>query len=1093
MGVSYPGFSDRIVALAGTARCWPHGRVRLAAQIAAIESDTAFRGGDYAAPPKQGIHLFGLIWAGRLTSQQWWHDKLWKGPTWPPDDSYESVGYFSDSLFAGLDANDLILQAETWQHHDVGATPGFDGSIERALASIRARVLYLPGRTDLYFPVSDARAEARLIPHVDLGPIPSLWGHVAAAGRRSRAERYLGRTPPTSPGSGGRARPDRVVLPRRIPANQPSRDPLFEGTMSDLARLSTALEERYRIERQLGAGGMATVYLATDLKHDREVALKVLRPELGAVLGAERFLAEIKITARLDHPHILTLIDSGAEGGFLYYVLPLVRGESLRDKLNREHQLGLEEALTITRQVASALDYAHRHGVVHRDIKPENILLLEGEAMLADFGIALAVSEAGGNRLTETGLSLGTPQYMSPEQATGDRQLDARSDLYSLAAVLYEMLAGEPPVTGPTAQAMIAKLMTERPVHLRVVRSSVPEAIDAAVARALDKTPADRFASAGEFARALDAKPVAPTVVLPAPRSRRRLVVGIAAGVAVLAAVVGGFIAIGRLGARGPSFALRDRTQLTLTGSVYASAVSADGKQLAYITHNCDAKGCSYSVDVQDVGGSATHRVLEGASAAYGLEWSPDRRNLILVGTWKGRWGYYLVSALGGPPRHLSTGAAMFWAGGDSLLIGPPVTGGDSVFQVKVASIDGTVRDSIRVAGPGQGLAGLSVSPGGRWIVALVVQAGRGFWQVFDRNGKVADHVVNSCTCPGRITGDALWLTRSGVGFESIVRIGIDPSNGRLATRQDTLLSGNFNNFSVTADGSTLVIDDGTQDYSLWALGLPEALKGKFIDTERLAKASTRLGAQLSSDGGRLLLVRNRPSTAGASERRYSVVPFGGGGETPLNLPGALRSVNWVDSVTLAVSTQTATGVRIGLVDVRTGASGRSVDIPDSLVQSVVPLPDGWAWIPATLDRVVVQRGGKTAEIKKPVWFGEFNSMAADVKGQRLALLGWNAGTYDSMGVAVVSVDGGTPSMWTVSAAEQGAARFLDDGSLLFAPWDTPESALLYKVDGPGRTELLGKVPRPIAGISVSRDLKRVVVLESNYHGDAYMSRIVRP
>ena len=189
----------------------------------------------------------------------------------------------------------------------------------------------------------------------------------------------------------------------------------------------------------------------------------MLSPELGAVLGVERFLAEIKITARLDHPHILTLIDSGAEGGFLYYVLPFVRGESLRDKLNREHQLGLEEAVAITRQVASALDYAHRHGVVHRDIKPENILLLEGEAMLADFGIALAVSEAGGNRLTETGLSLGTPQYMSPEQATGDRALDARSDLYSLAAVLYEMLAGEPPVTGPTAQAMIAKLMTEQP------------------------------------------------------------------------------------------------------------------------------------------------------------------------------------------------------------------------------------------------------------------------------------------------------------------------------------------------------------------------------------------------------------------------------------------------------------------------------------------------------------------------------------------------------------------------------------------------------------------------------------------------------
>ncbi len=481
--------------------------------------------------------------------------------------------------------------------------------------------------------------------------------------------------------------------------------------LDDATRLATALEERYRIERQLGAGGMATVYLATDLKHDREVALKVLRPELGAVLGAERFLAEIKITARLDHPHILTLIDSGEAGGFLFYVLPLVRGESLRDKLRREQQLGLEEALAITKQVASALDYAHRHGVVHRDIKPENILLFEGEAMLADFGIALAVKEAGGNRLTETGLSLGTPQYMSPEQATGDRLLDARSDVYSLAAVLYEMLAGEPPVTGPNAQAMIAKLMTERPVHLRIVRGAVPENIDAAVARALDKTPADRFASAGDFSRALELKPITGTVPVAvatgaaaAAKPKRGLWIGLAAA-ALVAAVAGAFAMKGKAPAapRVESFALRDRTQLTTSGNVFVSAISADGKQLAYITHNCGTNGCSFAVDIQDVGGTATHRILDDITAGYGLEWSPDRRNLIFVGTWQGRYGYYLLSALGGTPRFLTPGAAMFYAGGDSLLVGPAGPSADSSFQVKVTSIDGTVRDSIRVAGPGTG------------------------------------------------------------------------------------------------------------------------------------------------------------------------------------------------------------------------------------------------------------------------------------------------------------------------------------------------------------------------------------------------------
>jgi hypothetical protein len=865
--------------------------------------------------------------------------------------------------------------------------------------------------------------------------------------------------------------------------------------MSDLSRLTTALEQRYRIERQLGAGGMATVYLATDLKHDREVALKVLRPELGAVLGVERFLAEIKITARLDHPHILTLIDSGAEAGYLYYVLPFVRGESLRDKLNRDHQLGLDEAIAITRQIASALDYAHRHGVVHRDIKPENILLLEGEAMLADFGIALAVSEAGGNRLTETGLSLGTPQYMSPEQATGDRLLDARSDVYSLAAVLYEMLAGEPPVTGPSAQAMIAKLMTERPVHLRVVRASVPEAVDAAVARALDKTPADRFASAGDFVRALEERGVtgsgtAQTVAVAAPRSRRRLWIGLAAALIVFAVFGAAWLlSRGRAVAAPPaSYALRDRTQLTFTGTVFVSAVSGDGKQLAFVTHNCGADGCTYAVDLQDVGGTATHRVLAGATAAYGLEWSPDRRNLIFVGTINRRWGFYLLSALGGPPRYLGPSAAMFWAGGDSLLIGPPSAAGDSVFQVRVTSIDGTVGDSIRVAGPGLGLTGLSVSPGGRWIVALVIQGSRGLWQVLDRNGTVADRVVNSCTCPGRITHDALWLTRSGAGVESIVRLDLDPATGKLAQRQDTLLSGNFNNFSVTADGATLVIDDGAPDYSLWTLGLAEALKGKFADGRRRFTTSTLVEAAMAPDGSRVLLSRRVPN----GDRRFTLLPFDGGSETVLNIPGGANGIDWADASTVRTLRRTAGGTRIGLVDVRTGAMSRTLTVPDSLIADPQPIPGGWAWIPNTKDRVHIERAGRTVEIPKPAWFGVLERLAVDTAGGRVAMLGWNAGTFDSLGVAVAPLAGGAPELWTAEAAEYGDIRWIGDGVVLFSVRDTPESVVLYRVAGPGRMTRVGRVARPSANTSVSDDLKRISVVERNYHGDAFTSRVVR-
>ena len=270
-----------------------------------------------------------------------------------------------------------------------------------------------------------------------------------------------------------------------------------------LAQLNTALEGRYTVERLVGEGGMATVYLARDLRHRRNVALKVLRPDLGAVLGLERFSSEIQVTANLQHPNLLPLFDSGAAGELLFYVMPFVEGESLRARLDREKQLPIEEAIRLATAVASALDYAHRHGVIHRDLKPENIMLHEGQPLVADFGIALAVSNAGGNRITQTGLSLGTPQYMSPEQATGDRVMDGRTDVYSLGAVTYEMLTGEPPHTGTTSQAVIARVLTERPRPVRSSRPSVPEYVEAAVERALEKLPADRWATPKEFAEAL--------------------------------------------------------------------------------------------------------------------------------------------------------------------------------------------------------------------------------------------------------------------------------------------------------------------------------------------------------------------------------------------------------------------------------------------------------------------------------------------------------------------------------------------------------------------------------------------------------------
>jgi serine/threonine-protein kinase len=325
------------------------------------------------------------------------------------------------------------------------------------------------------------------------------------------------------------------------------------------AQLEAGLAGQYALLRELGRGGMATVFLATDLKHDRPVAFKVLHPDLAQSLGSERFQREIRLAARLQHPHILTVHDSGATAGHLWFTMPFVEGESLRDRLRRERQLPLEDALRIARQAAQALHYAHEHGVVHRDIKPENLLLTsDGNTLVADFGIARALG-AGDDSLTQTGMSVGTPAYMSPEQATGDRTLDARSDVYSLASVLFEMLAGEQPYTGPTMQAILMKRLSEPVPRVRSGRPSVPEPVDAAISRALSVVPADRYATAALFAQALDQAvtstsgsaaaatlPVTPVAVgagassASAPRpARRRLGAALAGAGLLVAAVVG--------------------------------------------------------------------------------------------------------------------------------------------------------------------------------------------------------------------------------------------------------------------------------------------------------------------------------------------------------------------------------------------------------------------------------------------------------------------------------------------------------------------------------------------------------------------------
>ena len=482
-------------------------------------------------------------------------------------------------------------------------------------------------------------------------------------------------------------------------------------------RLSDALADRYRIERELGAGGMATVYLARDLRHDRPVAIKVLRPELAAAVGAERFLAEIKTTAYLQHAHILGLIDSGKVNGTVFYVMPFVDGESLRQRLDREKQLPVRDAVRIATDLAGALDYAHRRGIIHRDIKPANILRHEGQPLIADFGIALAVTRSGnGARITESGMSVGTPQYMSPEQAMGEGTLDARSDVYALGCVLYEMLTGEPPFNGPTAQAVIAKIMTVEPEPVTTLRRSVPQNVAAATMTALHKVPADRFATAADFAAALNnPQYVAPEIA--ARRARGRWIFG-----ARQAAEIASLLVLAVLAAagwmRGGSTAPAPvtRFEIPIPDSLFSPQIALSGDPAAMRVLWSTLSG--YFERRLD---SLSVRRVRDATSPAGVvrDASPDGRELLVAG----RSGISAVPLAGGPAR---------------ALVPPGGRGGswsdDGYVYFGFANPQGQVRGIARVRAEGSAVDTLATTaatiteitalPGGRGLIVGLSQSG---------------------------------------------------------------------------------------------------------------------------------------------------------------------------------------------------------------------------------------------------------------------------------------------------------------------------------------------------------------------------------
>ena len=651
--------------------------------------------------------------------------------------------------------------------------------------------------------------------------------------------------------------------------------------MADIDKLSAALSDRYHIERELGAGGMATVYLAEDLRNHRRVAVKVLRSDLSALLGTDRFLNEIRVTANLQHPHVLPLFDSGEADGQLFYVMPYVEGEALSDRIEREKQLPVEEAVRIAREVASALDYAHRHGVIHRDIKPANILLQDGTALVSDFGIALAVSNAGGARLTETGLSLGTPYYMSPEQATGDRQLDARSDVYSLGAVLYEMLTGDPPHTGSTAQAVIAAVVTEPPRDVAARRPRIAPHVAEAVHRALEKLPADRYATAADFARALEG-PAATTGrttafrAAPRPAPKRWLAVALGlAGVAI-------GLAAGRL-LLAPRPLREVRTRLTFTGDAQFPAVTNDGRWLAYIRGGCAAGGdetgpCLSDVVVQELPAGVPAVLVAGARRVGPPEWSPDGSALLVSMTPAGSpHGLYLVPRAGGVPRKVAdevTGYGFADEHRASYLDrrGPVIRLADLA--------TGETRDSVVIAGWLLNSADFSSKSGLIFFSGIHGSALR--LGIADAHGRVLDTLDQ--IGGGGWDPDGRHVLVGSVDARSLVhllRMGVS-GGGRFTGKPVELIGGirqnEWTGLALTPTG--YVIGDASTTEDVWAFTLGGA-------SRRLTHSSTwYFGPAVAPDGRTVAYVKQ--DAWGANVYTGPVAP---GPERPVTTDSGIRQV----------------------------------------------------------------------------------------------------------------------------------------------------------------------------------------------------------